>query len=296
MSDPATFGQWLKQRRRALGLTQAQLASQLPCAVETIRKLEAGSRRPSRQLAERLAERLALAGEELASFVHGALGIARPAAHTNLLAPPTPLIGREDEVAVIVQTLRSDEVRLLTLAGPPGVGKTRLSQAAAGRLLGDFEDGVFFIALAELRDAELIDAQIARALGVGQSAARLADFLRDRRLLLVLDNLEHLLAGVAVVAELLACAPGLKVLATSREVLHLYGEHLFEVPTLPIPPGGTPHEPQAMIEFAAARLFVERARAANPDFTLNRANAAAVAELCTRLDGLPLARAGAAGG
>jgi transcriptional regulator with XRE-family HTH domain len=250
MTERTTFGHWLKQRRRLLGLTQEQIAQQVPCAVETIRKLESGTRRPSKDLAERLAIVLQLGDDERVTFVQVALGVTgstpapttpASAPRTNLLAPPTALIGREHELTASEELLQRSEVRLLTLVGPPGIGKTRLSQEVARRALDAFPDGVFFVALAPLRDPGLIPATIAQVLGIQELGAtslleRLKDAVRARQLLLVLDNFEHLLAGVSVVAELLAVAPGLKALATSREVLHLYGEYVFPVPPLTVPP------------------------------------------------------------
>jgi predicted ATPase/DNA-binding XRE family transcriptional regulator len=305
MTERTTFGHWLKQRRRVLGLTQEQIAQQLPCAVETIRKLESGTRRLSKGLAERLARVLELVGEEHTTFVQVALGVTGPTPtsttpasvpQTNLLAPLTPLIGREHELITKQELLQRPEVRLLTLAGPPGIGKTRLSQEAARYALDTFRDGVFFVALAPLREPELIPTTIAQALGVQDAGAtplleRLKAALRDRELLLVLDNFEQVVAGANVVAELLAAAPQLKALATSREVLQLYGEYVFPVPPLAVPPAveEAGANLECLTEYAAVQLFVERARAANPDFVLNRANAAAVTELCVRLEGLPLA-------
>jgi predicted ATPase/DNA-binding XRE family transcriptional regulator len=309
MSHQATFGHWLRRRRRALGLTQEQLAREIPCAVETIRKLESGTRRPSMALAERLSGCLLLAGDEQAAFVAVALDVVAPAPAgveaaappTNLLAPPTSLVGRDDDLAAICAQLRRPEVRLLTLVGPPGIGKTRLSQEAARHLRENFRHGVFFVALAPLRDPDLVAQSVAQALGMPESGAtppleRLKAVIQGRHLLLVLDNFEHLLDGAGDVAELLAAAPGLKVLATSREVLRLSGEHLFAVPPLAVPRlDDLPPRVEGLTTYSAVQLFEERARAASPSFALNQANMAAVAELCVRLEGLPLAIELAAG-
>ncbi len=310
MSESATFGHWLKQRRRSLGLTQAQLAQGVPCAVETIRKIEAGGRRPSKALAEQLAASLRLPDEEHATFVRVALGITDPPltstapatrSRTNLLAPLTPLLGRDAELMAIHEQLRRSEVRLLTLAGPPGVGKTRLSQEVGRHALDAFRDGVFFVALASLRDPDSIPLLLARALGVQESGAeplreRVYAMLRDRQMLLMLDNFEQLVAAAPMVTELLGVAPGLKVLVTSREVLHIHGEHVFPVPPLAVPSvEGAGVALEQLTHYAAVQLFVERAQAANRNFVLNRANMAAVAELCVRLEGLPLAIELAAG-
>ncbi|PLS78972.1 MAG: LuxR family transcriptional regulator, partial [Chloroflexi bacterium] len=165
------------------------------------------------------------------------------------------------------------EVRLLTLVGPPGIGKTRLSQEVARRVLDDFPDGVFFVALAALHDPGLIASTMAQALGLHVAGevsplACLTDELSRRRMLLLLDNFEHLVAGADVVAELLAAAPDLKVVATSREALHLYGEHVFPVPPLAVPDEtrlADVREEDAA-GYPSVQLFVERARAANPHF------------------------------
>jgi predicted ATPase/Tfp pilus assembly protein PilF len=202
------------------------------------------------------------------------------------------LIGREREIAALTGLLRQSDARLVTLTGPGGIGKTRLALQAATALASDFADGVGYVALAPIGDPALLPTTIAQALGVADTsgqppAERLADFLRARRILLLLDNFEQLLDAAPLVTQLLAAAPGLKVLVTSRAVLRLAGEHELAVPPLALPPavGATAD----MMQYEAIRLFVERARAARPSFDLNDENAAAVAAICARLDGLPLA-------
>lgn len=213
----------------------------------------------------------------------------------NLPAQPTALIGRETEIAAVHGMLLKETVRLLTLTGPGGTGKTRLGLQVAAEVLEDFEDGVWFVPLADLTDPELVVSKIAQQFGLREGGSRplvenLKDYLRDKHLLLVLDNFEHVAAAApAAVADLLAAAPQLKVLVTSRALLNLRGEHEFPVPPLKLPDDERLPAPERLGEFEAVRLFVERARAANPHFALSDENAPAVAEICRRVDGLPLA-------
>ena len=186
------------------------------------------------------------------------------------------------------------EVRLLTLTGPGGTGKTRLGLQVAADLLDEFSDGVFFVALASITEPELVASTIARALGVKESAEQslmegLKNYLRDKHLLLVLDNFEQVLEGAPLVRELLVACPKLKVLATSRIPLRLYGEQEYPVPPLSLPDPGVMPPLEALTQYEAVRLFVERARAVKADFQVTNENASAVAEICARLDGLPLA-------
>src|SRR5215204_2442491 len=162
------------------------------------------------------------------------------ARRNNLPLQPTPLVGREREVGEVVERLRSEKMRLLTLTGPGGTGKTRLGLQAAADVLEEFSDGVFFVALATITEPELVASTIARALGVKESAEQsliesLKNYLRDKHLLLVLDNFEQVLDGAPLVGELLGACPNLKVLATSRIPLRLYGEQEYPVPPLSLP-------------------------------------------------------------
>jgi predicted ATPase len=212
----------------------------------------------------------------------------------NLSEELTPFVGRREEMAAIEEMLRRDDVRLVTLTGCCGTGKTRLAQMVARRSLLQFADGVFFIDLAPLTDAELVASAIAQTLGVQESGIeplgeRLKEFLKDKRMLFVLDNFEKLMGAAPLMKELLSSAHALKMLVTSRVPLHLNAEHEFSVPPLRLPPTAQMTSTGRLMQYEAIALFVGRAQAVKPTFRLTERNASSVAEICVRLDGLPLA-------
>ncbi len=213
---------------------------------------------------------------------------------SSLPAQPTPFIGREKERMLVRVLLRRADVRLLTLCGPGGTGKTRLALQVAAELLDDFPDGVVVVGLASISDPALVVPTIAKALGILEAGdqplvARLSDALHDQNLLLLLDNFEQVLAAAEEIAALLAATQGLKIIVTSRAALHLAWEREFAVPPLAAPDRALLPSLDQITGYDAVTLFVARARAVNADFALTEENVAAVAEICRRLDGLPLA-------
>jgi predicted ATPase len=216
---------------------------------------------------------------------------------TNIPVQRTAFVGREKEIAAAKDLLLSKDVRLLTITGPGGIGKTRLGVEIATGLLENFPGGIHFVPLSPLRDPALITSVIVQTLGIreagGQSPLELLKkHFQDSShtpALFLLDNFEHLIQAAPIVADLLAIAPNLKILVTSRAALHVYGEHEFPVPALAVPDSPSKSSLDALSQFPAIALFVQRALAARPDFELNQQNASAVIEICARLDGLPLA-------
>ncbi len=213
----------------------------------------------------------------------------------NLPAQPTALIGREDELREVMNRLTSDSVRLVTLTGPGGIGKTRLALQAAAELIDRFPDGVFFVDLAPIRTPEGVLSVISQTLGLRENSDRppldeLIGQLKSKQILLLLDNFEQVIPAAPKIASLLQGCPQLELLVTSREALHVRGEHIFPVPPLALPVIDTKHPlAEQLSQYEAVRLFIERAQAVKPDFQVTNENAPAVAEICVRLDGLPLA-------
>ncbi|MCC6456825.1 MAG: tetratricopeptide repeat protein [Caldilineaceae bacterium] len=293
----------LRQRRQGLDLTRSELARRVGCSADMIKKLEEGERRPSKELAGLLAEHLQIDAATRATFIRlararGALTVE--AGPSNLPAPLTSFVGREPETVSIETLLRQKDVRLLTLVGSPGVGKSRLALHAAERLRLAFVDGVWFVPLAAVEEPQQVLLSIAQTLGIGDDGRQapldwLTTALRSRRMLLVLDNFEQVVEAAPLITALLTACAQVSALVTSRTPLAVYGEHQFVVPPLPVPPPTIWGMPDALGGNEAIQLFVARIRAHNPHFQLLPDNSSAVAELCARLDGLPLAIELAAG-
>jgi len=291
------------------------------CAFETIRKVESGRRRPSRQLAALLAAALGASQDEIPSLVElarlgsedqgpetrdqrsgtgegdlsgtqdSALGMA-----VDLPASRTGFIGRESEVDRVRRYIAVEGLRLVTLVGPPGIGKTRLALQVASLLGNQFNYGVLFVPISLVSTHDLVLPAIAQALGlkevVGQSLQNsVRDYLRQRDMMLLLDNFEHVTAAAPLIGDLLTDCPFLRVLVTSRTVLHIYGEQEFQVPALTLPDSEMAEDtsPQSYEQYEAIQLFVQRAQAVNPQFTITAENAPVIAQICVQLDGLPLA-------
>ncbi len=216
---------------------------------------------------------------------------------SNLPAQRTGFVGREKEIAGAKELLLREDVRLLTVTGPGGIGKTRLAVQVASGLIDRFPGGIHFVPLSSLRDPGLIPSAIVQAMGIREAGGQtplqiLNENLQDPSrgpILFLLDNFEHLMQAAPMVAGLLSVGPDLKILVTSRGALHVYGEHEFPVPPLALPDSQARPTVSSLSQFPAVALFVQRAVAAKPDFELNRENAPAVIEICARLDGLPLA-------
>ena len=303
MTPKISFGQWLKQRRKALDLTREELARRIGCAAVTLYKIEADERRPSKQIAEILAEHLNIVAAERAAFVNFARSEAAESTAlwgtlfhppNNLLAQPTRLIGRDEDVIAISKQLLQHESHLITLIGPPGIGKTRLALQVSGEVLDDFVDGVFFVSLATITDANLVLTTIVTTLGMPENGPqkpfeRLKAFLAEKQILLLLDNFEQILAAAPQIAKLLAGCPLLKILVTSRAPLRIRQERQFPVSPLAIPSLAHLPDVESISQYSAVALFMERAQAVKPDFMLTQENARSISTICTRLDGLPLA-------
>ncbi|MDP9356600.1 MAG: helix-turn-helix domain-containing protein, partial [Chloroflexota bacterium] len=309
LPEPDALGPLLRGFRRAAALSQEELAERAGVSARAISDLERGQRASAHlDTLRRLADALGLAPEDRGRLIGAAqasrLDVTRSSARPDPLPDrgrpavrlPTTLtsfVGRGREVEQVIALLRRADVRLVTLTGPGGVGKTRLALRAAAELLDHVPDGAWFVDLTPLADPALVPAAIAVVLGVREAGGQplvetLAVALRDKQLLLVLDNCEHLLDAAPVVAELLRACPGLTVLATSRAPLRLRGEREVAVPPLGLPATARP-APEEIARSEAVRLFVERARAHEADFALTEANAPAVAGIVRVLDGLPLA-------
>jgi transcriptional regulator with XRE-family HTH domain len=296
-----SFGARLRRLREAAGLTQEELAVRAKLSPNAVGALERGLRkRPYPHTIRSLSDALGLSENERAALIasvpkQGSADVtlaSTPATESNLPAPSTSLLGRERELGEISTFLR--EVRLLTLTGTGGVGKTRLAVQAARDAAELFPDGTVFVALAPLGDSGFVVPTVAQSLGLREARGQtlresLHAYLREKQLLLVLDNFEHVLEAAPEVAALIETCPKLSVMVTSRAPLRVRGEQEYPVPPLALPTSTIAPSVEELVGSASGRLFAERAREAYPAFELTPHNSGAIAAICWRLAGLPLA-------
>ncbi len=313
----ATPNHLLREARQERGWTQKDVADRIGAPLDlNITRWERGTSRPSAYYVQKLCELFGKSARELgllpsqpqetaasgelnqAQRVHPSKDLKTPDMRpNNLPVQPTPFMGRQREVATICDLLRRPEVRLLTLTGPGGVGKTRLALQVAAELFELFVDGIYLVPLAAVDDPEEVVPTIAQTLSIGEVGdqpllALVKSVLRQKQILLLLDNFEQVSNAALEIADLLSACPGLKVLVTSQVVLRVRAEREFAVPTLSLPNLSNPRrlpELVTLAQYEAIALFIGRAQAAKPDFQMTHANATTVVEICSRLDGLPLA-------
>jgi len=321
MEIDASFGEWLRRRRKVLDLTQSDLAERAGCSVSAIRKIESDERRPSREIADLLADVLKIEAKDRAAFVQVARGERRTDRLANLSLPvmplpeprpvppptlaspppkggssaqlpptPTPLIGRTAELAELNHLIALPECRLITLVGLGGIGKTRIALQVAQMQKDAFADGAYFISFVPVMTVDFWASTIGDAIGVifskdADPKTQLLRYLQDKHMLLMLDNMEHLLTGIEFLTEILAAAPAVKLLVTSRERLNLHAEWVFELHGLPTP-AATQHATSE--QFSAVALFLQSARRIDRKFELTPEIAPEVVRICQLVGGLPL--------
>ena len=304
------FGELLRRYRRTAGLTQEELADRAGISADTISNIERGMpHMPRKDTLRLLAQALNLAEQESESFLAVAreaqaharnerLSRAQPGGIGATLSPvpmlPTPLVGRERELADAQTVLQTPSIRLLTITGVGGVGKTQFAFALAHAVQPSFADGIHVVYLAPLRDPGLLPAAMAGTLGLHEAGTTsfydlLLQHLQAKSMLLLLDNFEHLMPAATLISDLLAACAHLKILVTSRSPLHLRGEHEYPLAPLALPSPAETASPVSLAAVPSVELFLQRSRAVRPGFTLDAGNAAAIAAICQRLDGLPLA-------
>ncbi len=309
MPQATAFNHWLKSRRTALDLTQWDLAERVGCSREAIQKIEAGTRRPSKQIAELLIACLEIPLEERAAFVRWArrrtihpralgapennlpspLLVRSPGYH--LPSPVTPLLGRAAELADLDRLLSDPDCRLISIVGPGGIGKTRLAIAAAAEKELEFKDGVFFISLASLGSADLLAPTLLATIGASLQGQRdcgqqLINYLREREVLLVLDNMEHLLEGTQLLADLLRRAPCVALLVTSRERLNLQGEWVLDLHGLEVP---EEEQVEEVERYSAVQLFLQNAQRSRAGSSFSDEEESTIVRICRMVEGMPLA-------
>lgn len=278
------LGNWLRQWRQTNRWTQERLAEALGYEVSYVAKIERGRRRPTQQFVARLADVASMPRQELLQLCR------RPTARVRLPVPTDAVVGRSRVITEVSGLL--ERTRCVTLVGPPGVGKTTVALEVAWRTAKEYRDGTCFVPLAEVCDLPSVAAAIVQHLGLAEQGGRspeelITEALRHRRMLLVLDNFEHVLVAKSLVASILIQAPRVRVLVTSREALGVEGEEEYPMQPLEFPdPAG---DLQRAADYPAVQVFIARAQLVRPDFALTEVNVRPVVEICSRLDGLPLA-------
>ncbi len=299
MEEKISFGEWLRKQRRALDLSRQAFADLVGCAEVTLRRIEAGTLKPSKELANILMEKLGIPETQHPQWISFARGLSslptqsplssnKP--QSNLSLSLTSFVGRENEQAQVINLVSKH--RLVTLTGSGGVGKTRFARKVGEQLLENYTDGVWLVELASLNDPRLIPQTAAMLFGlITESGISYSDllinFLRTKHVLLILDNCEHLLDACAHLADtLLKNCPNLKILITSREPLEISGEALYRVPSLGLP--DLQYRLDTLRDCESVRLFEERVQLIQFDFSVTLENASSVVQICHRLDGIPL--------